>query len=439
MIDTTVFQNKTAVYYTLGCKLNFSETSTIGKILREAGVRTARKGEKADICVVNTCSVTETADKKCRQAIHRLVKQHPGAFVVVTGCYAQLKPGEVTQIEGVDVVLGAEQKGELLNYLGDLQKHESGEAITTATKDIRSFSPSCSRGDRTRYFLKVQDGCDYFCSYCTIPFARGRSRNGSIASMVEQVQQAVAEGGKEIVLTGVNIGDFGKTTGESFFDLVKALDQVEGVERYRISSIEPNLLTDEIIDYVAHSRRFMPHFHIPLQSGCDEVLKLMRRRYDTALFASKVKKIKEVMPDAFIGVDVIVGTRGETPEYFEKAYEFISGLDVTQLHVFSYSERPGTQALKIDYVVSPEEKHQRSQRLLALSDEKTQAFYARHIGHTLPVLMEKSKAGAPMHGFTANYIRVEVEGDNALDNHLVQVRLGEFTDDKTALKGIILE
>lgn len=439
MIDTTVFQNKTAVYYTLGCKLNFSETSTIGKILREAGVRTARKGEKADICVVNTCSVTETADKKCRQAIHRLVKQHPGAFVVVTGCYAQLKPGEVAQIEGVDVVLGAEQKGELLNYLGDLQKHESGEAITTATKDIRSFSPSCSRGDRTRYFLKVQDGCDYFCSYCTIPFARGRSRNGSIASMVEQVQQAVAEGGKEIVLTGVNIGDFGKTTGESFFDLVKALDQVEGVERYRISSIEPNLLTDEIIDYVAHSRRFMPHFHIPLQSGCDEVLKLMRRRYDTALFASKVKKIKKVMPDAFIGVDVIVGTRGETPEYFEKAYEFISGLDVTQLHVFSYSERPGTQALKIDYVVSPEEKHQRSQRLLALSDEKTQAFYARHIGHTLPVLMEKSKAGAPMHGFTANYIRVEVEGDNALDNHLVQVRLGEFTDDKTALKGIILE
>lgn len=439
MIDTTVFQNKTAVYYTLGCKLNFSETSTIGKILREAGVRTARKGEKADICVVNTCSVTETADKKCRQAIHRLVKQHPGAFVVVTGCYAQLKPGEVAQIEGVDVVLGAEQKGELLNYLGDLQKHESGEAITTATKDIRSFSPSCSRGDRTRYFLKVQDGCDYFCSYCTIPFARGRSRNGSIASMVEQVQQAVAEGGKEIVLTGVNIGDFGKTTGESFFDLVKALDQVEGVERYRISSIEPNLLTDEIIDYVAHSRRFMPHFHIPLQSGCDEVLKLMRRRYDTVLFASKVKKIKEVMPDAFIGVDVIVGTRGETPEYFEKAYEFISGLDVTQLHVFSYSERPGTQALKIAYVVSPEEKHQRSQRLLALSDEKTQAFYACHIGHTLPVLMEKSKAGAPMHGFTANYIRVEVEGDNALDNHLVQVRLGEFTDDKTALKGIILE
>ena len=438
MIDTTVFQDKTAVYYTLGCKLNFSETSTIGKILREAGVRTARKGEKADICVVNTCSVTEMADKKCRQAIHRLVKQHPGAFVVVTGCYAQLKPGDVEKIDGVDVVLGAEQKGELLQYLGNLQKHDKGDAITTATKDIRSFSPSCSRGDRTRFFLKVQDGCDYFCSYCTIPFARGRSRNGTIASMVEQARQAAAEGGKEIVLTGVNIGDFGKTTGETFFDLVQALDQIEGIERYRISSIEPNLLTDEIIEFVSHSRSFMPHFHIPLQSGCDEVLKLMRRRYDTALFASKVKKIKEVMPDAFIGVDVIVGTRGETAEFFEQAYRFISGLDVTQLHVFSYSERPGTQALKIDYVVSPEEKHQRSQRLLALSDEKTQAFYARHIGQTMSVLLEKSKGNTPMHGFTKNYIRVEVGSDNSLDNQVVNVRLGDFNGDKTALKGTIL-
>ena len=438
MIDTTVFQDKTAVYYTLGCKLNFSETSTIGKILREAGVRTARKGERADICVVNTCSVTEMADKKCRQAIHRLVKQHPGAFIVVTGCYAQLKPGDVAKIEGVDVVLGAEQKKDLLQYLGDLQKHEAGEAYTTAAKDIRSFAPSCSRGDRTRFFLKVQDGCDYFCSYCTIPFARGRSRNGTVASMVEQARQAVAEGGKEIVLTGVNIGDFGKTTGETFFDLVKALDEVEGIERYRISSIEPNLLTDEIIEFVSHSRRFMPHFHIPLQSGSDDVLKLMRRRYDTALFASKIKKIKEVMPDAFIGVDVIVGTRGETEEYFEDAYRFIAGLDVTQLHVFSYSERPGTQALKIDHVVAPEEKHKRSQRLLALSDEKTQAFYVRHIGQTMPVLMEKTKAGMPMHGFTANYIRVEVENDPSLDNKMVDVLLGELNEDGTALKGTIL-
>ena len=438
MIDTTVFQDKKAAYYTLGCKLNFSETSTIGKMLKEAGVRTVRKGEKADICVINTCSVTEVADKKCRQAIHRLVKNHPGAFVVVTGCYAQLKPEQVASIEGVDVVLGAEQKGELMHYLGNLQKHDKGEAHTSAFKDIRSFAHSCSRGDRTRYFLKVQDGCDYFCSYCTIPFARGRSRNGKIEDIVAQARQAAAEGGKEIVIAGVNIGDFGKSTGETFFDLVKELDKVEGIERYRISSIEPNLLTDEIIEYVAKSRAFMPHFHIPLQSGCDEVLKLMRRRYDTALFAHKIQKIKEVMPHAFIGVDVIVGTRGETEEYFNQAYEFLKGLDVTQLHVFSYSERPGTQALKIDHVVSADEKHRRSQMLLALSDEKTKAFYEAHIGRESVVLMEKSKAGTPMHGFTDNYVRVELPHDNSLDNQLLRVRMGGFNEDGTALMGELL-
>ena len=438
MIDTTVFQDKKAAYYTLGCKLNFSETSTIGKMLKEAGVRTVRKGEKADICVINTCSVTEVADKKCRQAIHRLVKNHPGAFVVVTGCYAQLKPEQVASIEGVDVVLGAEQKGELMHYLGNLQKHDKGEAHISAFKDIRSFAPSCSRGDRTRYFLKVQDGCDYFCSYCTIPFARGRSRNGKIEDIVEQARQAAAEGGKEIVIAGVNIGDFGKSTGETFFDLVKELDKVEGIERYRISSIESNLLTDEIIEYVAKSRAFMPHFHIPLQSGCDEVLKLMRRRYDTALFAHKIQKIKEVMPHAFIGVDVIVGTRGETEEYFNQAYEFLKGLDVTQLHVFSYSERPGTQALKIDHVVSADEKHRRSQMLLALSDEKTKAFYEAHIGRESVVLMEKSKAGTPMHGFTDNYVRVELPHDNSLDNQLLRVRMGGFNEDGTALMGELL-
>lgn len=438
MIDTTVFQNKKAVYYTLGCKLNFSETSTIGKILKEAGVRTARKGEVADICIVNTCSVTEVADKKCRQAIHRLAKENPGAFIVVTGCYAQLKPGQVADIEGVDLVLGAEQKGDLIKYLGDMQKREHGEAVTTASKDIRKFSPSCERGDRTRYFLKVQDGCDYFCSYCTIPFARGRSRNGSIADIVKQAEEVAAEGGKEIVITGVNTGDFGKSTGENFFDLVKALDEVEGIERYRISSIEPNLLTDEIIEFVSKSKRFMPHFHIPLQSGCDEVLKLMRRRYDTALFAEKIQKIKSLMPDAFIGVDVIVGTRGETEEYFEKAYQFIKGLDVTQLHVFSYSERPGTQALKIDHVVSPDEKHERSQRLLAISDEKTKAFYRKHIGREMKVLMEHSKEGVHMHGFTDNYIRVELKRDNELDNRIVTVRLEGFNEDETSLVGTIV-
>lgn len=439
MIDTTVFQDKKAAYYTLGCKLNFSETSTIGRTLQEAGFRTVRRGEKADVCIVNTCSVTEVADKKCRQAIHRLVKQHPGAFVVVTGCYAQLKPGQVADIEGVDLVLGAEQKKDLLAYLGNLEKRPKGEAIASATKEIRSFIPSCSRGDRTRFFLKVQDGCDYFCTYCTIPFARGRSRNGSIADLVRQAEQAAAEGGKEIVLTGVNTGDFGKTTGETFFDLVQALDRVEGIHRYRISSIEPNLLTDEIIDFVAHSRRFMPHFHIPLQSGCDEVLRLMHRRYDTALFASKIQKIKSAMPEAFIGVDVIVGMRGETAEHFEQAYRFIESLDVTQLHVFSYSERPGTQALKIEPVVTAEEKHKRSQRLLALSDAKLQAFYQAHQGQTLEVLLEKPKAGMPMHGFTKNYIRVEVDADASLDNQLVRVRLEEMNADATAMKSVLLE
>ncbi|MCD8031945.1 MAG: tRNA (N(6)-L-threonylcarbamoyladenosine(37)-C(2))-methylthiotransferase MtaB [Bacteroides sp.] len=435
MIDDTVFQNKTAVYYTLGCKLNFSETSTIGRTLREAGIRTARKGEQADICVINTCSVTDTADKKCRQAIHRLIRQHPGAFVVVTGCYAQLRPEEVAGMEGVDIVLGAEQKKDMLAYLGDLRKKESGEAITSKTREIRSFVPSCSRGDRTRYFLKVQDGCDYYCSYCTIPFARGHSRNGTIASLVSQARMAAAEGGKEIVLTGVNIGDFGRTTGETFLDLIRALDQVEGIERYRISSIEPNLLTDEIIQFVAGSQRFMPHFHIPLQAGCDEVLTLMKRRYDTALFRTKIETIRRYMPDAFIGVDVIVGTRGETEEYFRQAYDFIQSLDVTQLHVFSYSERPGTQALKIEHQVSADERHARSQKLLALSEEKTKKFYSRFIGQTLPVLMEKAKAGSPMHGFTPQYVRVEVENRAEWDNCILPVRLTGFNADGTALAG----
>lgn len=439
MIDTTVFQDKKAAYYTLGCKLNFSETSSIGKALKEAGIRPVRKGEKADICVVNTCSVTEVADKKCRQAIHRLTKEHPGAFVVVTGCYAQLKPEQVAQIEGVDLVLGAEQKGDIMRYLGDLTKNEQGEAITTTTQDITKFSPSCSKGDRTRYFLKVQDGCNYSCTYCTIPFARGKSRNGSIADMVAQAKNVATEGGKEIVLTGVNIGDFGRTTGENFLDLIKELDKVEGIERYRISSIEPNLLKDDIIEFVAQSRAFMPHFHIPLQSGSDDVLKLMKRRYNRTLFASKVAKIKELMPHAFIGVDVIVGTRGETEAFFEDAYEFVKSLDISQLHVFSYSERPGTAALEIEHVVSPEDKHKRSQRLLALSDEKTQAFYEQFIGTEAVALMEKSKSGAPMHGFTENYIRVELPHDNRLDNCLVKVRLDEFNEDKTALKASIIE
>ena len=433
MIDQTIFQNKTAVYHTLGCKLNFSETSTIGKILKEAGVRTARRGEKADICIVNTCSVTDMADKKCRQAINRLIKNNPGAYIVVTGCYAQLKPEEITQIPGVDLVLGAEQKKDILSFIGAMEKKAEGESFTSKTKDIKTFVPSCSRGDRTRFFLKVQDGCDYFCTYCTIPFARGFSRNGSIASLVEQAKQAAKDGGKEIVLTGVNIGDFGRTTGESFIDLIKELDEVEGIERYRISSIEPNLLTDEIIQFVASSKRFMPHFHIPLQSGSDEVLELMKRRYDTALFKHKVEMIRTSIPNAFIGVDVIVGTRGETEAYFEEAFQFIEGLDITQLHVFSYSERPGTRALKIEHVVTPQEKHERSARLLSISDEKTKRFYEQFIGHRRPVLFEKSHGQEVMHGFTDNYIRVETPNNPLLDNQIIEVELGDFNEDQTAL------
>lgn len=438
MIDTTIFENKTAAYYTLGCKLNFAETSTIGKTLAAAGVRKAREGERADICVINTCSVTELADKKCRQAIRRIHKEHPGAFVVATGCYAQLKPEEVAAIEGVDLVLGAEQKLDILQYINSLQKcgeDEAGRVAVTPSKDIRRFSPSCSADDRTRHFLKVQDGCDYFCSYCTIPFARGRSRNGSIASLVRQAEEVAREGGREIVLTGVNIGDFGKTTGESFLDLIRALDRVEGIERYRISSIEPNLITDEAIDFVAGSRSFMPHFHIPLQSGSDSVLKLMRRRYDTALFRHKIEKIKQVLPEAFIGVDVIVGTRGETAAYFEETRRFLEDLDITQLHVFSYSERPGTQALRIDNPVPPEEKHRRSQVLLELSERKLAAFYEAHIGETARVLVEHTQHGEWMHGFTENYIKVELPYDERLSNEVRSVRLGGWNEDRSALKG----
>ena len=449
MIDTAAFQGKKAKYFTLGCKLNFSETSTFGRMLSEMGVVTARKDEQADLCLINTCSVTDVADHKCRQAIHRLVRENPGAFVVVTGCYAQLEPETISQIEGVDLVLGSNEKANLVQFLSDRLslRGGNGEAcgdqrdgmatyMTQRTKDIKTFAPSCSRGNRTRYFLKVQDGCDYFCTYCTIPYARGFSRNPTIASLVAQAEQAVREGGKEIVLTGVNIGDFGKTTGETFLDLVKALDAVEGVKRYRISSLEPDLLSDELIDYCAQSHAFMPHYHIPLQSGSDTVLKLMHRHYDRQLFADKIRRIKSAMPDAFIGVDVMVGCRGETPECFEETFDFLSALDVTQLHVFPYSERPGTSALSIPYVVSEKDKKERSRRLLELSDRKTHAFYERHVGTEAEVLFEKATRGRAMHGFTKNYVRVELSPEDAkaeYDNQLIRVRLGGFNRDGSAL------
>lgn len=441
MIDSSVFQGKKAAYYTLGCKLNFSETSTFARLLADMGVVEAGKGEKADICLINTCSVTDVADHKCRQAIHRLVRQNPGAFVVVTGCYAQLQTEKVSQIDGVSLVLGANEKANLIQYLSDAWGMEH-QYHSVPTKDIKTFQPSCSRGNRTRYFLKVQDGCNYFCTYCTIPYARGFSRNPSIASLVGQAKEAAAEGGKEIVLTGVNIGHFGVSTGEKFVDLVKALDGVEEIERYRISSLEPDLLTDELIEYCATSRAFMPHFHIPLQSGSDEILRLMHRRYDKALFAHKIELIKRLMPDAFIGVDVMVGCRGERPELFEECYDFLNSLDVTQLHVFPYSERPGTQALKIPYIVSDADKKERSRRLLEMSEQKRTAFYAKHTGTEAEVLFEKSQRGRAMHGFTANYIRVELPATVAkeeYDNRILRVRLGDFNHDKSALRGMIIQ
>lgn len=425
-----------AAYVTLGCKLNFAETSSLRDQLQAQGILPAVDGEEADVCIVNTCSVTETADQKCRQAIHRLHRQHPDAAIIVIGCYAQLKAGEIARMEGVDLVLGMEQKGEVPQRIHQLLARKAQlatagaachESVAVPTKNIRTFVPSCSRGDRTRYFLKVQDGCNYYCTYCTIPIARGRSRNGSIASLVAQAEEVARQGGKEIVITGVNIGDFGRTTGETFLQLIQALDRVEGIERYRISSIEPNLLTDEIIEWCARSRAFMPHFHIPLQSGSDTVLRLMHRHYDTALFRTKVERIRQVMPDAFIGVDVIVGTRGETVDCFEETYTFLESLDISQLHVFSYSERPGTKALEIPHVVSPQEKHARSQRLIALSERKHRAFCQRFVGTVRPVLWEHAREGQPMQGFTDNYVRVEMPADHqALDNTITSITLTDF-------------
>ena len=436
MTDTNEFENKTAAYFTLGCKLNFAETSTIGKELLSLGIRKTRMGEQADFCIINTCSVTELADKKCRQMIRRINKSHPDAFTIVTGCYAQLKPEDVACIEGVDLVLGAEQKNDVSKYIKDIvgrNKKPASNIIYSPVKDVRTFVPSCSADDRTRHFLKVQDGCDYFCTYCTIPHARGRSRNGAIADIVKQAEVVASGGGKEIVLTGVNIGDFGKTTGETFIELIKALDKVCGIERFRISSIEPDLITDEIINFVAGSERFMPHFHIPLQSGSDGVLKLMHRHYDTALFRNKTERIKELMPDAFIGVDVIVGTRGETEELFNESFSFIESIPFTQLHVFSYSERPNTQALKIAHEVSPAQKHERSKRLLDLSEKRVHDFYNLHIGKAAKTLFEHARKGNNMYGFTENYIKTEVTYDKALCNEIRDIKITGWNADKTAL------
>lgn len=433
MIDNSIFHNKKVVFHTLGCKLNFAETSAIGKKMADEGFVRARVGEQADVCVINTCSVTDTADRKCRQAINKLNRQHPAAIMVVTGCYAQLKPDEISKIEGVDLVLGANEKFSILDYIRNLEDGNPAEVHTTKINQIKEFTPSCSRDDRTRYFLKVQDGCDYYCTYCTIPFARGRSRSANIEQTVAKAMEAIEAGAKEIVLTGVNIGDFGTGTNESFFDLLKAFDAIDRDVRFRISSIEPNLLTDEIIEYVVTSKHIMPHFHIPLQSGTNEVLALMKRKYNRELFAHKVLKIKSLMPHAFIGVDVIVGVRGETPELFEESCRFIDSLDISQLHVFTYSERAGTKMLDIEQTTPVAERKKRSDILHLLSEKKTKAFYESQIGSNFPVLWESVHDGENMVGFTSNYIKVERPFAENCINTVEMVILGGFNVDGSAL------
>lgn len=443
MIDKDTFGSRTALFHTFGCKLNFAETSTVARIFASRGIQRVHEGDTPDYIVINSCSVTDIADKKCRQAIRSFARRYPDAEIIVTGCYAQLKPEEVAALPGVTIVAGSDRKLELADYL-DKKLADGAEAsaacstFVTPTKDIRKFSPSCSRGDRTRYFLKVQDGCDYYCSYCTIPMARGRSRSGMIDEIVAQAQAVAAEGGKEIVITGVNIGDFGKGRDDSFLDLCRRLDEVEGIERYRISSIEPNLLTDEIIDFVASSRRFMPHFHIPLQSGSDEVLRLMRRRYDIALFRHKIEHIRRVLPDAFIGVDLIVGARGETEERFEESKAFVESLPISRLHVFTYSERPGTRALEIDHEVSQEEKHRRTRIMLAISENKLKDFTSRFIGTVRPVLVEHPRHDGSMAGFTDNYLRVNISPAPELSNMIADVRLTSMSPEGDESEGEVL-
>lgn len=430
MIDDNTFHGLKAHFHTFGCKLNFSETSSIEEMLAERGITRAQRGETPDMVVVNTCSVTETADRKCRQTIRRFASRWPDAAIVVTGCYAQLKASEVGALPGVKIVAGNDRKGELAAYVDSfIADRRAAVHVTPDSNAMRSFTPSCSRGDRTRYFLKVQDGCDYFCTYCTIPLARGRSRSGSIEELVEQAEAAAAEGAREIVITGVNIGDFGKGREDNFLDLIRALDRVEGIDRYRISSIEPNLLTDDIIDFVAASRTFMPHFHIPLQSGSDEVLRLMHRHYDTALFRHRIERIRQSMPDAFIGIDLITGARGETPELYAESRDFVGSLPLTRLHVFPYSERADTRALAIPYVVDPAERHRRATEMIALSDERMARFARQFEGTTRPVLVEHTRHVDPdtgvatMTGFTDNYLRIAIPYDRSLANTIIPVTL----------------
>lgn len=418
-----VYSGKKASFYTLGCKLNFSETSSIARRFEDFGFQRVDFTDHANVIVINSCSVTAEGDKKTRNIIRQAIRKNPEAMVVVTGCYAQLQPETIRKIEGVDLIVGSSEKLNIPEFLGNLKKKEQTELHVQPPREIKKFFHAYSFGDRTRSFLKVQDGCDYYCTYCTIPFARGRSRNDSIKNTVSEARKIAERGTMEIILTGVNIGDFGKTTDEKFIDLLRELDHIENLQRIRISSVEPDLLTDEIIEFAASSKRIMPHFHLPLQSGSNNVLALMKRKYKREVFESRVEKIKNELPDAFIGVDIISGTNGETEEFFADSYRFIADLDVTQLHAFPYSERPGTKALSIKPFIPVEVRKQRTQRLISLSDRKTEHFYRQNLGTVHEVLFEEPKDGKTIAGFTDNYIRIETEFRQELENRIVPVKL----------------
>ncbi|NBC82172.1 MAG: tRNA (N(6)-L-threonylcarbamoyladenosine(37)-C(2))-methylthiotransferase MtaB [Bacteroidetes bacterium] len=420
--------DKKVSLYTLGCKLNFAETSTIGRQFETKGYQKVDFSESADVVVINTCSVTDHADKKCRQVIKKARKLNPDAYIAVVGCYAQLQPSKISQINGVDLVVGTQDKFKVADLVNKYQSIGLAQIHACAINEVKGYNSSFSVGDRTRSFLKVQDGCDYFCSFCTIPYARGMSRNSSIADVVQNAQKIADSGVKEIVLTGVNIGDFGRSTGEDFLSLIKALNDIEGIKRYRISSIEPNLLTNEIIQFVAASDKFMPHFHIPLQSGNNKMLSLMKRKYQRELYQERVEYIKNIMPDAFIGCDVIVGHPGESQEDFLTTYRFIEDMDVSALHVFTYSDRKDALSYKIKQKVNPKEKARRSEALQELSNLKKRAFYSEFIGHRADVLFEKQQAADNMSGFTKNYIKVEHPYDKDLVGQIRHVNLDQLSD-----------
>ncbi len=414
--------NKKVAFHTLGCKLNFSETSTIARLFENKGFEKVKFNEKADIYIINTCTVTAQADSKCRNAIAKAHRINPDAFIAVIGCYAQLKPEEIINIKGVDIVLGANEKFNLFSYIDDLSKRKTPEIYSCEIDEVNNFFPAYSSNDRTRSFLKIQDGCDYECSYCTIPKARGRSRNDTIENTVRLAKDAIKSGAKEIILTGVNIGDFGRTTNETFFDLIKELDKLD-INRYRISSIEPNLITDEIITFCANSKAFLPHFHIPLQSGSDTILRLMQRRYNTKMYKSRIEKINELFENAAIGVDVIVGFPGETDELFEETYNFLNSLNISYLHVFSYSERPNTKSVTLKNKVNQNVIAKRSKMLHILSDKKKRHFYEKNIGKTYNVLFEAVNKDGTISGFTENYITVELNNSTDLHNKIRKVKL----------------